>query len=132
MPITPQSARSYRYVLAEGGHIVLVTALFLALVVHWLLVKMAQVRPISSCLAWQQVAFGTAGGSVGGRDEVRAPAAEVNGLITVIETQVKELTIQSMTDPLTGLPNPRAFTCAWHWSFRGRSGRGRRLRWRCC
>ena len=106
--IHAQSAKLNRYVLAQTLVTSFVTALFLALVVHWLLVK--RLRSFH-----QQLSGVAAGGvwnrrvSVGGRDEVGSLAAEVNGLMTVIETQVKELTIQSMTDPLTGLPNRRAF-----------------------
>lgn len=106
--IHAQSATLNRYVLAQTLVTSFVTALFLALVVHWVLVK--RLRSFH-----QQLSGVAAGGgwnrrvSVGGRDEVGSLAAEVNGLLTVIETQVKELTIQSMTDPLTGLPNRRAF-----------------------
>ena len=106
--IHAQSATLNRYVLAQTLLTSFVTAMLLALVVHWLLIK--RLRSFHS-----QLSGVAAGGvwnrrvSVGGGDEVGSLAAEVNVLLTVIETQVKELTIQSMTDPLTGLPNRRAF-----------------------
>lgn len=44
-----------------------------------------------------------------GRDEIGVLAQEVNALLETIETKLNELTVQSLTDPLTGLSNRRAF-----------------------
>lgn len=106
--IHAQSKSLSEYVLAQTLITSFLTALSLALVVHWVLV--------SRLRSFHQQLSGMAGGGawsrrleVGGRDEVGLLASEVNGLLAVIETQVKELTVQSMTDPLTGLHNRRAF-----------------------
>lgn len=45
----------------------------------------------------------------GGRDELGRLAAHTNALLGVIEAQVRELENQALTDPLTRLPNRRAF-----------------------
>lgn len=106
--IHAQSKSLSQYVLAQTLITSFVTALLLALVVHWVLVRRLR--------SFHQQLSGMAGGgawsrrlAVGGRDEIGLLASEVNGLLAVIETQVKELTVQSLTDPLTGLHNRRAF-----------------------
>lgn len=83
-------------------------ALLLAAAVHWLLVRRlrqfaAQMQDLASAGAWERRI------RVRGRDELGALAAEVNLMLEMIEDQVKSLTVQSMTDILTGLPNRRAF-----------------------
>ena len=106
--IHAQSEALSRYVLTQTLLTSFVTAVLLALAVHWLLIKRLRSfhRQLSGLAAggvWNRRV------SLRGGDEVGSLAAEVNVLLNVIETQVKELTVQSMTDPLTGLPNRRAF-----------------------
>lgn len=106
--IRAQSRSLSQYVLVQTLISSFVTALLLALVVHWLLVRRLrsfhqQLSGMASGGAWSRRL------AVGGRDEIGLLASEVNGLLAVIETQVKELTVQSLTDPLTGLHNRRAF-----------------------
>lgn len=83
-------------------------AVLLAAAVHWLLVRRlrvfkAQLQDLASEAAWGRRI------RVGGKDELGVLASEVNLMLEMIEDQVKDLTAQSMTDTLTGLPNRRAF-----------------------
>ena len=103
-----QSQSLSRYVLMQTLLTSFATVVLLALVVHSLLVKRLR--------AFHQQLVGMGNGrawsrrlTVSGSDEIGALAVEVNGLLDVIETQMKELTLQSLTDPLTDLPNRRAF-----------------------
>lgn len=61
--------------------------------------------------------------SVHGRDELGVLADEVNKVLAMVESQVEDLTAQSMTDTLTALPNRRAFDARLALEF----GRSRRL-----
>lgn len=83
-------------------------AVLLAAAVHWLLVQRlrafkTQLQALASEAAWSRRI------RVPGKDELGVLAAEVNLMLEMIEDQVKDLTAQSMTDTLTGLPNRRAF-----------------------
>lgn len=118
-----QSQSLSRYVLTQTLLTSFATVVLLALVVHSLLVKRLrafhrQLIGMVSNRAWNRRL------TVSGGDEIGALAVEVNGLLDVIETQMKELTLQSLTDPLTGLPNRRAFDMRLALEF----SRGRRER----
>lgn len=95
-------------VLVQSMVSALCIAVLLALAVHWLLVRRlrlfkAQLQALASEAAWSRRI------RVPGRDELGVLASEVNLMLEMIEDQVKDLTAQSMTDTLTGLPNRRAF-----------------------
>ena len=83
-------------------------AILLAAAVHWLLVRRLrtfkdQLQLLASEAAWSRRV------RVGGKDELSVLASEVNLMLDMIDGQVQDLTAQSMTDTLTGLPNRRAF-----------------------
>ena len=83
-------------------------AVLLAAAVHWLLVRRLrtfkqQLQDLASDGAWNRRIV------LKGRDELGVLAYEVNLMLEMMEAQVKDLTAQSMTDTLTGLPNRRAF-----------------------
>lgn len=83
-------------------------AVLLAAAVHWLLVHRlrafkTQLQALASEGAWSRRI------RVSGKDELSVLASEVNLMLEMIDDQVKDLTAQSMTDTLTGLPNRRAF-----------------------
>jgi diguanylate cyclase (GGDEF)-like protein len=86
----------------------LLVAVLLAVAVHWLLVRRlrafkSQLQALASEAAWSRRI------RVPGNDELGVLACEVNLMLDMIDDQVKDLTAQSMTDTLTGLPNRRAF-----------------------
>lgn len=83
-------------------------AVLLAAAVHWLLVRRLrafkdQLQSLASEAAWSRRV------RVPGKDELSVLASEVNLMLDMIDGQVRDLTAQSMTDTLTGLPNRRAF-----------------------
>ena len=83
-------------------------ALLLGLLLNWLLVT--RLRTFSQqLLSLTQKSSWSTRISVKGRDELGVLANEVNKMLALIESQVDGLTALSMTDPLTGLPNRRAF-----------------------
>lgn len=97
-----------RRVLAQTVISAVGIAVVLALAVHWLVVRRLrrikdQLQTLASAAAWERRI------DVRGRDELGVLASEVNLMLEMIEAQVKDLTAQSMTDTLTGLPNRRAF-----------------------
>lgn len=95
-------------VVAQAVLSSLCVAVLLAAAVHWLLVRRlrtfkAQLQSLASDAAWSRRI------RVPGKDELSVLASEVNLMLDMIEGQVRDLTAQSMTDTLTGLPNRRAF-----------------------
>jgi diguanylate cyclase (GGDEF)-like protein len=99
--VTYTTARQMATIALVTGAMLLVAAHF------WLVLPIARlkrdIRAIHKNKAW-----GT-GVRQNRRDEIGALAREVNGLLTVIHSQVQELQSLSMTDPLTGLSNRRHF-----------------------
>ncbi len=96
-------------------------AVLLALLVHWLLVRRLRVFAremvwVARSGKWDQRI------SVHGRDELGVLADAINDVLGVMESQVEDLTTQSMTDTLTALPNRRAFDSRLALEF-GRSRR---------
>ncbi|MGQ0710986.1 MAG: diguanylate cyclase [Rhodoferax sp.] len=99
----------------------LAVAVLLALLVHWLLVRRLRVFAremvwVARSGKWDQRI------SVHGRDELGTLADAINDVLGVMESQVEDLTTQSMTDTLTALPNRRAFDARLALEF-GRSRR---------
>lgn len=95
-------------VVAQAMVSALCIAVLLAAAVHWLLVRRlrafkVQLQALASEAAWSRRI------RVSGKDELNVLASEVNLMLDMIEGQVNDLTAQSMTDTLTGLPNRRAF-----------------------
>lgn len=108
-----------RGLMAQGKHLLWRTTIQLGLIAAFtgllllLSVQMLFVRPLARLQrSVSEIRTSRAWASrlrAAGRDEISQLGQEINGLLGVIDSQVHDLEVLSMTDFLTSLPNRRAF-----------------------